>query len=112
MMSLISVTPKFDAFVKFCSEQDPTTAIRHNIYDTCAIGDFTPTFNELFPDDRDSPCNVMYQMVDELRTISDGMSDTFRIEIGNASNHGPLRNYGGMFKWLSQMQHQVHEAAQ
>lgn len=115
-MSLISVTPKFDAFVKFCSEQDPAKVINHlGGYDMCAIGEFTPTYNELFSNDEEfdeESCVVMYDIQDEIDVVSSGFSVVFNDKIGNGAKHLDIATYGGISSWLNTLQHQIHEAAQ
>lgn len=111
-MSFITVTPKFDAFVKFCSEQDPEAKIDHFTYDTCAIGEFTPTYNELYPDDLKSPTGVVHQIIDELSVVKPELSDNFGNKLGYALGRPDIATYGGMSQWLHQFQHTVIEAAQ
>lgn len=111
-MSLISVTPKFDAFVKFCSEQDPETKINHFTYDTCAISEFAPTYNEMYPEDPKSPTGVVYQMLDELAVVNPELSDNFGDKLGYALGDTSIDTYGGLSQWLNQLHHKVTEAAQ
>lgn len=115
MMSLISVTPKFDAFVKFCSEQPSDKKIDHRGgYDMCAIGEFTPTFNELFNDEEfdEESCVVMYDIQDEIDGVDGGFSLEFNDKIGNGLQHPDIATYGGLSQWLLQFQHRINEAAQ
>lgn len=109
-MSLITVTPKFDAFVKFCSEQDPTNAIYHlGGYDQCAIGAFTTAVEGRFVDDA---FEVAYEIVDELEVVSKNLGEQFIQKVGNGAKHPDIATYGGMDQWLHQFQHKVVEAAQ
>lgn len=114
-MSLISVTPKLDAFTKFCSEQDPVREINHKDgWDFCAIGEFTPEYNAQFPSDNGSvqPYWVGICIETELESVSGELGEHFINTLGNGREYSELETYGGLTEWLHQMQHQAHEAAQ
>lgn len=107
-MSTASVTPMFDVFVKFCSEQPPAKRIDHTEgYTECAIGDFTRHINT-----GASPYMVLIEIKDDLEIISPDLAEDFHVKIGDGSNDRSIATYGGLTTWLLQFQHSVHEAAQ
>lgn len=110
----LSVTPKLDAFVKFCSEQDPVRKIDHtNGWNACAVGEFTPGYNAQFPDQTVfGPFWLSLALRDEIEDVSPDLADQFIDILGDGDTCDEIQTFGGMTDWLHQIQHQIHEAAQ
>lgn len=113
-MSLISVTPKLDAFAKFCSDKAPDTTINHSDgWDFCAIGEFKSSYNDTFVEEQTAfASSVAIAISDEITAVSDDLGYQFLDKIGNASGYSDIATYGGLSQWLNQFQHKVIEAAQ
>lgn len=105
-MSLISVTPKMDSFVKFCSEQDGGRRINHFTYDTCAIGDLMEANGEC----RDGAYRWFHGMLYEVKSVSKELGAIFHDHIG--SGHPELSTYAGMNQYLTKFQHDLKAVAQ
>lgn len=107
-MSTTSVTPMFDDFVKFCSEQPSDIRIIHSeAYDECAIGEFKRHIES-----GESAYTVMTKIKSDLSPISKDLAEVFHDTIGNANGNRSIATYGGLTKWLLQFQHDVNRAAQ
>lgn len=100
------ITPIFDEFLKFCSEQNPETEIDHETFYTCALGEFSRSKDV-------SADEVLRDIRSEIRIAAgEDLSQEFYMTIGNAEDDHDLSTYGGLTDWLNRFHRRVVAAAQ